>query len=177
MKIKNSWRIPLGFLLSIWFIWVAEPTALSLLIGVLVMILGECIRFVSAGTIVKAREVTRAGIYTYTRNPLYIGSFLLGTGACIIGRDLWFSAVFFCSFILFYRMVIRNEERFLLNRFGEDYQRYLAEVPRFLPRKIRITPALCAVSVSHALRNKEGKTLLGIVFIVGVMLLKLKYPF
>jgi protein-S-isoprenylcysteine O-methyltransferase Ste14 len=177
MKKRRSWRIPLGFLAGGWFIWAAKPTLPSILGGMCVMMAGETIRFVSAGTLKKRSEVTRTGIYAYTRNPLYIGSFLLGAGACIIGKDLVFSVVFVLSYLLFYRRVIDREERFLLGRHGDEYERYRAEVPRIFPRHIALTPLFSAVSLSQALKNREGRTILGIVFVIAVMFLKLRYPF
>ena len=177
MKKRRSWRIPLGFLAGGWFIWVAKPTVPSILGGMCMMLAGEAIRFVSAGTLKKRTEVTRTGIYAYTRNPLYIGSFLLGAGACIMGRDLFFSMVFVFSYLLFYRRVINREERFLASRHGDEYERYLAEVPRLIPRRISLTPLFGAVSLSQALKNREGRTVLGIVFILAVMFLKLRFPF
>ena len=59
----------------------------------------------------------------------------------------------------------------------EEYERYQAEVPRIFPRRIALTPLFSAVSLSQALKNREGRTVLGIVFVLTVMFLKLRYPF
>jgi protein-S-isoprenylcysteine O-methyltransferase Ste14 len=177
MAFKRSWRIQIGFVAGIWFILAAEPTLFSILAGVCFMILGETIRFISAGTIRKSIEVTRAGIYGLTRNPLYIGSFLIGAGACIMGRDPIFSAVYVIGFLILYSRVIKREERFLLSRYGADYEQYLAEVPRIFPRSFAIGSILRATMVSQALKNREGNTVLGIFAILVVMFIKLKYPF
>ena len=37
-------------------------------------------------------------------------------------------------FILYYPLVVRAEEQFLLARFGQPYAEYLQQVPRFIPR-------------------------------------------
>ncbi len=175
MKLRQSLRVPIGFLTGLWFIRVADPTLRSFILGTLFIFFGEILRFVSSGTLKKFEGVTRNGIYAYTRNPLYIGSFFLGTGACIIGRNLLFTGVFFFLFILLYGRVILREERYLVKRYGEDYARYLEEIPRFIPRKINLTYIFSETSPARAIKNKEGKTLLGIAFILVVMIIKIVY--
>jgi len=173
MKIKSSLRIPIGFLAGIIYIWRADPTPLSFGLGALLMLFGELIRFVSSGTLVKFEGVTRNGIYACTRNPLYIGSFFLGMGACIIGRDIIFSVVFISLYIIFYRRVILNEERYLKTRYGDDYLRYLEEVPRIIPREISVSNISRETFPPLAIKNKEGKTILGITGVLIVMLVKM----
>ena len=165
--------MPIGFLAGFLFIWRAEPTVASYIAGLIIMILGETIRFVSSGTLKKFEGVTRNGMYRYTRNPLYIGSFILGTGACVIGQDILFSAIFFVFFILLYGRVILREEKYLVGRYGEDYVRYLAEVPRLIPRSLDLKYIFENTSPSLAIKNKEGKTLLGIAAVLIIMLVKM----
>lgn len=170
---KKSFRIPIGFLAGFLLIWRAEPTQMSYLIGTMIIILGESIRFISSGTLKKFEGVTRNGMYAYTRNPLYIGSFLLGSGACVIGMDPFFSAFFVVFYIILYGRVILREEKYLVGRYGEDYVLYLKEVPRLFPRKIDLPYILSSTSPARAIKNKEGKTLLGITAILLIMLAKL----
>ncbi len=170
---KKSLRIPIGFLAGFWFLWAADPTVPSFIAGTFVMILGESIRFVSSGTLRKFEGVTRNGMYRYTRNPLYIGSFILGTGACIMGRDIIFAAVFYIFFILLYGRVIFREEKYLVGRYGDDYVNYIAEVPRIIPRTLNLKYILENTSPKLALKNKEGKTLLGIAAVLVIMLIKM----
>ena len=176
MKIKRSYRIPIGFLAGILFIWRAEPSLMSFLIGLLFIFFGELIRFVSAGTLKKYKGiVSRNGIYAYTRNPLYIGSFLLGTGACIMSKDLLFSVVFFIFFILLYSRVIQREEKYLIYHYGDEYKKYLDEVPKIFPKKFNIAYVFSQTSPAGAINNKEGKTLIGIVLVIIIMVFKMIY--
>ena len=175
MKTKRSLRVPIGFLAGILFIWRAEPSLISYIIGTLVIFFGELIRFVSSGTLKKFEGVTRNGIYSYSRNPLYIGSFFLGIGAFIISKDLLFSAVFLAFFLLLYNRVIIREEKYLVGRYGEDYERYIKEVHRFFPKKIDIMYVFQETSPSLAIKNKEGMTLWGIAIILILMFAKLIY--
>ena len=130
MKFRNSYRIPLGFLFGIMYIWRANLTVTSFFLGATIMIFGECIRFLGAGTLMRYKRITVTGIYAYTRNPLYTGSFFIGIGACIMGRDVIFTVLFLVIYLLVYSKVIQREERYLAIRYGEDYQHYLQEVPR-----------------------------------------------
>jgi len=173
MKIRKSLRIPIGFLAGILFFLRAKPSLVSFIIGTLFIIFGELTRFVSSGTLKKFEGVTRNGIYAYTRNPLYIGSFFLGTGACIMSKDMLFSAAFFGFFILLYNRVMLREEKYLVGRYGEDYKRYLDEVPRIIPRKLNLKYVFHETLPALAIKNKEGKTLLGIALILVIMIVKI----
>lgn len=82
----------------------------------------------------KNRELCRRGPYEACRNPLYFFSFLGVVGACLALQNpmlLLFTAPVFLGF---YHLVIRAEETRLSAYFGEDYERYRREVPRFWPR-------------------------------------------
>ncbi|MHB9027426.1 MAG: methyltransferase family protein [Candidatus Latescibacterota bacterium] len=173
MKIKKTFRIPIGFLAGFLFLWRANPSPRSFVIGALMMVIGECIRFISAGTLIKFEGVTRNGIYAFTRNPLYIGSFLIGVGACIVGRDLIFAALFIVFFPLLYLRVIRREEAWLVDRYGDEYAAYLREIPRIIPRRFDIAEALRETSPFLAVKNRELRTVLGLAIVLLVMTVKL----
>jgi protein-S-isoprenylcysteine O-methyltransferase Ste14 len=173
MKFRKSWRIPLGFLAGVLFIWRADPSAVWFLTGAVLMVLGEAIRFISAGTLVKFEGVTDTGIYAYTRNPLYIGSFLIGLGACAMGHDRTFMLLFLLLYPLYYAGVIRREERFLIKRYGADYQRYTETVPRLLPRRFGLSHILEHSAPFLSVKNRELKTVVGIAVIWAVMAVKL----
>ena len=57
------------------------------------------------------------GPYAYVRNPLYLGSIVIGIGFAIAARDLWVAAVLVIYFAVVYVPVIRGEENFLSGRF------------------------------------------------------------
>ena len=170
---KNTYRIPIGFAAGAAFLYLADPTPLSFALGLALMILGETVRFVSAGTLIKYEGVTRNGIYALTRNPLYIGSFLIGAGACAMGRDPWFDLFFAVAFPVVYWRIVKREEAFLLSRYGDDYARYLREVPRFWPREFRIREAFGESSAFLAVKNGELKAVAGILFVSAVMVYKI----
>jgi protein-S-isoprenylcysteine O-methyltransferase Ste14 len=97
-------------------------------------LVGLWIRGWAAGTIHKNEVLTTTGPYARTRNPLYLGSFLIGCGVTIAGGHWIWPLVFGVFFLVVYRTTIEKETRFLSERFPEAYARYAAAVPIFLPR-------------------------------------------
>lgn len=176
MRKKRSLRIPIGFLGGLLFLWRAKPTPAGFVIGTALIVLGEAIRFISHGTLRKNKGViSQKGIYAYTRNPLYIGSFLIGIGACVMGMDLLFTVLFLVFFIPLYSHVIIREERFLALQFGEEYIRYRDIVPRIIPRRLDVREVMRETSSTLAFRNREGKTMIGIAAVLIIMIVKMLY--
>jgi protein-S-isoprenylcysteine O-methyltransferase Ste14 len=78
-------------------------------------------------------KLVTSGIYGRIRHPVYASLILFLTGALLIGLSAA-TLLFFVLFIAALAVRISREEKFLLERFGEDYARYARRVPRFLPR-------------------------------------------
>jgi protein-S-isoprenylcysteine O-methyltransferase Ste14 len=71
------------------------------------------------------------GIYKYSRNPMYVGFNLLTMASMIYTLNLWIVLPGLYSIII-YHFIIRGEENFLKDRFGESYQTYLTKVRRYI---------------------------------------------
>ena len=130
----SRFRIPLSTAIAVAFLFLAEPTPATLLAGLPLVILGGGIRTWSSGYIRKNKELAVTGPYAYTRNPLYLGNFLIGLGFVIMLNRPVLVAVFLVVFGLVYRALIREEEAVLSGKFGGAYEDYLKKVPRFFPR-------------------------------------------
>src|SRR5678815_1744288 len=121
-------RVPLGFAFAILFLVFAKPTLLTIVIGGAIAFIGVAIRAWSSGHIRKAKELAVSGPYAYTRNPLYVGSFILGVGFTI-GAGRWILGILFAALFLgIYFPVMRVESRTLAELFGESYQQYASQV-------------------------------------------------
>ena len=82
---------------------------------------------------VYASALVRKGLYGLTRNPIYVGNFLIVTGVVMVsGAPLAYLTVI-PFFYFVYQAIISAEEDFLRKRFGRPYEDYCAEVPRLLP--------------------------------------------
>src|SRR5688572_15179988 len=94
----QRWRVPLGFICGFVFIAFAKPTPTVLLIGAAVSLVGLAIRAWASGHIRKNAELAVSGPYSYTRNPLYFGSFLIGLGFTIASGRLLLALLFAALF-------------------------------------------------------------------------------
>jgi hypothetical protein len=72
-------------------------------------------------------------MFSHCRNPLYLGNFLILIGLAIVhnGWAMYFLALPF--FVFAYSALVRSEEEYLAERFGEEYRAYAARVPRWWP--------------------------------------------
>ena len=122
----------------------AAPTWGSFSQGFCLGLLGEAIRVWAVGY---AGEPTRrgqldapvlisAGPYAWVRNPLYVGNLLNGLGVltAALGPRSLASAWGVWAFVaLYYVLLVRHEEKFLVRVFGGAYQEYRSRVPAWLP--------------------------------------------
>jgi len=75
-----------------------------------------------------------AGPYRHVRNPMLSSVFIMLAAEVLLtgSRSIAvFGVVFVCANLLYFPLV---EERELLKRFGAEYARYKAHVPRYIPR-------------------------------------------
>tara|TARA_R110002074_G_scaffold373069_3_gene548855 strand:+ start:8560 stop:9024 length:465 start_codon:yes stop_codon:yes gene_type:complete len=77
-------------------------------------------------------SLVSAGIYQYTRNPMYLGNFIFLTAWLIwLGSPLnLLGLIFYVSYINQFQ--IKPEERALLSLFGDSYNRYCKSVRRWI---------------------------------------------
>ena len=92
--------------------------------------------FLRAGTPVPTNEPTRAlvttGIHGWTRNPIYLGMFLLYGGIGLAARSPWAPILTLPLAITIRHGVVAREEAYLERRFGNAYRDYKARVRRWL---------------------------------------------
>jgi protein-S-isoprenylcysteine O-methyltransferase Ste14 len=169
------WRVRLGYPLAAVALWLARPSAKSILAGALVGAIGLWIRVRAAGYLHKQEVLTTTGPYAYTRNPLYLGSFFLTIGAGIAARS-WPSALtLLCYFALVYSFVMRREERELYQRHGEAFTEYARTVPLFVPRltPARLSPGTAgAFSFAQYKKNREYRAAIGFLLLLVVFVVR-----
>ncbi len=116
--------------------------------GLLLMTAGELVRLAALRASGKATRTRRVGarrlvtwgMYAHTRNPLYIGNFLLWLGAVLFaGGDwlYWLLLLVLAWFLLQYALIIALEESTLAELFGTQYEEFRRAVPRIIPRPWR----------------------------------------
>lgn len=86
------------------------------------------------------RALVVAGLYRFTRNPIYVG-----IDTAVIGQAVWFASwpVLFYAIgiaVAFHLRVLLYEEPVLTASFGDAYAAYRARVPRWIPRLTAARP-------------------------------------
>lgn len=176
-----SWskiRVRSVWLLAIPFFWFAAPTPALLAAGLAVALAGLWVRGWAAGTIHKNEMLTTTGPYARTRNPLYLGSFLIGCGVTLAGGHWIWPLVFGVFFLFVYRRTIVKETRYLSDRFPEAYARYASAVPVFLPRLIAYQDAAAMAGPqgfgwSQYRHNREWEAALGVAAAFALLAAKI----
>ncbi|MCL6630158.1 MAG: isoprenylcysteine carboxylmethyltransferase family protein [Armatimonadetes bacterium] len=141
--------------------------------GVLLALLGIALRIWAAGCIEKDSRLAMNGPYALTRNPLYLGSFIMGLGMIAAIRLWWMLPVYTLGFAIFYWPTILSEETKLTELFGEEYLTYRRQVPAFFPWKPRMWGG--GFQISNVIRNREHRyalvslSVLALLEIVGLL--------
>jgi protein-S-isoprenylcysteine O-methyltransferase Ste14 len=92
-------------------------------------------RFKAAGTNVQpwrpSLRLATDGVYARLRNPMYVGLILLTGGIGIALASDWTLVLLVAAAFILHHGVVLREERYLEAKFGEEYRRYRARVPRW----------------------------------------------
>jgi protein-S-isoprenylcysteine O-methyltransferase Ste14 len=169
----TRWRVPLGFGIGALYLILAQPSLKLLLCGATLAFAGLLLRAWSAGYLAKNQRLATGGPYAYTRNPLYLGSAVMGLGGTVAGRSWIVGAAFAAFFALVYWPVMEREARFLRREFPEAFEPYASHVPLFFPK----LPCLPAPGERFQwrlyLRNREYEAATGYVAVMLFLALKM----
>ena len=72
-----------------------------------------------------------SGIYRYSRNPMYLGLHLVTLAAMLVVPEWWVAAPGLFSYFAYHRIVL-GEEKFLGERFGQEYLIYKQNTRRYI---------------------------------------------
>ncbi len=166
-------RIPAGFLFAALYLWLAHPNVRSIIAGTVITAVGLGLRAWASGHVSKAAEITQSGPYAYTRNPLYLGSIIIGMGFAVAARSPWIALGMLLLFLAVYIPVIRWEEAWLRAHL-DGFDEYAARVPRLLPRA---TPAgrPGVFSRQRYRKHREYNALIGAVAMLAALVIKLRF--
>lgn len=114
----------------------------QLAIGVSVAIIGLVFSVSAARTLVRSKTdlmftksttaVVIRGPYRLSRNPIYAGASAMYLGGAIALNSLWVPGLFPAAVLLILLGAILPEERYLDQRFGQEYVSYRSMVRRWL---------------------------------------------
>ena len=113
------------------------PGAVRLSGGMIVMILAGYLSMTGMrivfGEVRDKPQVIRKGVFGIIRHPVYLGEVLIYLGLLLFSISLA-AAFIWIIIILFLYYISRYEEKILLEFFGEEYRRYMKEVPMWIPK-------------------------------------------
>ncbi len=147
--VRGKTRIGLAWIFAAWMVLTTRENPQWP--GILVCFFGASLRFWASGYLRKDSEMSIGGPYRWTRNPLYLGTYLMAVGAALAAEQWAFALFVSVAFASVYRFIIQDEEAKLLRLFGETYRRYLEVVPRFFPLRGRANDA-----IAKELSSQEG---------------------
>lgn len=79
-----------------------------------------------------ARTIVATGPFRYSRNPMYMGLSSIYIGLSLLMGMAWPILLLPVVLLSLYALVIRREERYLDDAFGEEYAAYRGRVRRWL---------------------------------------------
>jgi hypothetical protein len=84
------------------------------------------------GPDVPGERLVSAGLYAYTRNPMYLGHIIFLTGLTLTLRS-WFAALITVAVAIWLHVRVLADERNLSVALGPDYVAYMKTVKRWIP--------------------------------------------
>lgn len=179
-------RILISQIVTLALLIAARPESWKLFwAGLALMAAGQAVRLAASAAIVKSRTLTTTGPYASVRNPLYLGTMLMTAGLMVMlsspSRPLLTSVLWILAAAAFgwiYYVTIKAEERFLLSTYGEDFSRYMGEVPALLPcRGMGGFFDASAYSAAVFRRNKEWRGMTAAVLLTALVAARIHYGF
>ena len=81
----------------------------------------------------KSKKIIDYGPFSIVRNPLYIFSFICVIGLGLISNNILVLLVTPITYIIIYYPLIKREEGFLTEKFGDTYKKYCLRTKRLTP--------------------------------------------
>jgi protein-S-isoprenylcysteine O-methyltransferase Ste14 len=109
----------------------------TILIGIgLLFMIPALTRFIKSKntliTVKAANTLQTSGIYSFSRNPMYLGLLFVYSGLALIFGNWW--TIILIPFLIFMiiKLIILKEEKYLFRAFGESYTNYKNKVRRWI---------------------------------------------
>jgi protein-S-isoprenylcysteine O-methyltransferase Ste14 len=128
-----------------WWVWPIQmemPSALRIGMGGVLVVVGLALMLAAFGLFrstgqdptpwASTPEIISAGIYGYTRNPMYVSMGLLQAGIGVLLANVWVVALVPVTWWTIYLIAIRHEEAYLIDKFDSVYRDYKNSVRRWL---------------------------------------------
>ena len=168
----RRWTVVALVVASVVVLATAQPSRASLALGLPIVIAGAALRLWAAGHLLKTHELIVSGPYAYTRNPLYVGTLLIGVGFAVLAGSLVALIAAPVGVGLFFFDYFPRKERkesaTLERLYGERYRAYHAAVPPLLPRTRPWSPGPDAPRLEWSFARVRGNSELGSTLTVAL---------
>jgi len=169
-EIIIKYRSFIGILCLIAVLRLATPNARSIFIGFFFMMIGMFFRGWSSGYIDKDKELAVDGPYSLTRNPLYFGNLLIGSGIAVACNNLPSLLIFLVYYFTFFTFLIAVERKRLRKRFGSRYDEWAKQANLFFPKIKKIKKF--NFNIAYYMKNREYRVLFYSFFVIAVLIIK-----
>ena len=113
--------------------------------AIIISFLGLIVRCVTVGYVPRgtsgrntqsqvAEILNTTGMYSVSRNPLYLGNFIIVFGITLFIQVWWLALLVWFGFWLYYERIIFTEEEFLRNKFKDQFMIWAQKTPIVIPR-------------------------------------------
>lgn len=130
-----QWFHPL-YIFSFDYLVYSRIAGVLIIAGGLGIILTAHLKMKKARTNIEPWKPTNAilsdGIYSYSRNPVYLAMVLIFCGVKLIVNSVWLLPALVLVLIVIHFGVILREEKYLERKFGEEYLGYKKRVRRWI---------------------------------------------
>ena len=171
-RLWSHQRVRVALPLALVFVYLTQPTPLTLSVGAAVASLGLLVRALAAGQLYKHEALVTSGVYGATRNPLYFGSAVMGAGFAVAAHSWMAGSLLVGYFAAFYPAAMRREEQRLRVRYGRPFEEYAARVPAFWPRPTTLGCASAGFSWAVYRHNAEYQAATGVVLGIAALWVK-----
>lgn len=134
--------------------------------GLITVLKGTFLRMVGRGHKLEnskqSEQLVTTGIYSVVRNPMYLGSYLIGAGFVLIVWPWWTLPIFTFVFYKRFEVQVLKEEKFLGEQFGKTYKDYCLKTPRAFPHidKDYFKKMKNSINLNKAFKTKEVRGLI-----------------
>ena len=171
-KFLQQYRVLAGFVSAAIFVIFCRPTIPTLAVGTSVALVGILLRAWALGHLRKERHLDTSGPYAYTRNPLYLGTFIIAVGFGIASGVWWLFLLLFAFILSIYFPVMHVEAEELESWLGDEYRDYASNVPLLFPRLTAWKKSERAFDFQLYLRHREYHAAFGLALAVALLAIK-----
>lgn len=82
----------------------------------------------------KGHTLVTSGPYKFIRHPMYAAIFIIGTGISLLSSNWMVALSYMLPVICMYLIRISDEEKMMIEKFGDQYRKYMRNTNRLIPK-------------------------------------------